>query len=155
MKKTSSLVIKMITPYLRAYAMYNMGADFWRNEIAMRDNIVGIINAKYKVHAVRVDNLREDEKKGELKIGLEEILPGEKGCGPYHEFTLFNENAVNNFLDDTDVDKATDLLNRRLICLFSNANKLEWLIAYPYSVTKDEVNVTKVDAGDDSYLFGL
>lgn len=145
----------MITETLRAYAMYHMGANIWRNEIAMRDNIVRPGNGKYKVHEVRVDNIQEDECRGELRIGLEQIIPEAKGHGHYQELTLFNDNTIDNFLDDTDVDKATDLLNRRLIGLFGPLKNLRWLIAYPYSATKDDVNITKIDAGDFSYLSGL
>ncbi len=142
----------MRTDRLRAYAMYDMGLGFWRNEIAMRDQVLARANGKYKVQAVRVDNVQLFGSKGETKLGLERIVPSSDGRKTYKELTFFDKDSLNDFLDSAGVDDPEQLLSRRLVGLFNHKLRLKWLIPYPYSVSDDEVNVTKIDAGDTSYL---
>lgn len=138
-----------MTNQSKAYSMYNLGDGILWNEIAPMTDVLD--KEEYKVHAVQINKLQYDSRKGELRLEIER--PG----GSSYPFVLSYDNAIDNFLYDSginDFKKITELEGRRLIGLFNN-NNLEWLIASPLPVTKDDLNQTRIDAGDFSYLDGL
>ncbi len=115
----------------KAYAMYNLGnGDLWNGIAPMTD----VLNKEeYKVHAVQINKLRYDSRRGELKLEIE------KAGGSIYPFILSYDNAIDNFLYDSginDFKKIKKLEGRRLIGLFSQ-NELKWLVPCP-KITQDQ-----------------
>lgn len=128
------------------YAMYDLGDGNLWNEIASLTDVLD--KGRYKVHFVQINKIQYDSSRGELKLEIEK--PG----GSSYPFILSYDNAIDNFLYDSGINdfrKIMELEGRRLIGLFNN-NNLEWLIAPHLSVTRDDLNQTRIDAGDFSYL---
>ena len=135
-----------MTNQLKAYAMYDMGDGFMWNEVAFRDNIIDNPNGPYKAHAVRIYGARFDNKRAELKLIVEK-----EGYGSQYPLMLVNATARRHFFNDVGTGKTDELVGKRAIGLFQN-NVLEWFIAYSHDVTQDDINQTKIDAGDYSFL---
>lgn len=134
-----------MTEQLKAYAMYDMGDGFIWNEVAFRDNVLASPNANYNVHPVRIGHSSYDHHRAELNLALE------KESGAQYPLKLMDGTTRLSFLNDVNVRRAHELVGKTAIGLFQN-NVLMWLIAYSRDVTLDDINQTKVDAGDYSSL---
>lgn len=136
-----------MTEELIAYAMYDMGDNNLWNEMAFRNNILADPKNQYKVDQVRINNLKYDQNKGELTLGLEK-----SNFGSNYAIRFCNETAIESFMHSSGVENAQDLKGMYLIGLFSSYNTVEWIIPYSRPITQDDINQTRIDANDFRHI---
>ena len=130
---------------LKAYAMYDMGDSFIWNEVDFRDNVLARPDANYNVHPVKISYSSYDQHRAELNLALE------KENGAQYPLKLVDSTTRISFFTDVNERRAHELVGKTAIGLFEN-NTLKWLISYSRDVTQDDINQTKMDAKDYSFL---